>query len=128
MQKEKLTPRDIQERTFAFAVRVVGLYQHLAQKPGAGRILGQQLLRAGTSIGANMEEAQAGQSRADFINKTAIALKESRETFYWLRLLGAGGVLPEARLSEVKKEAEELMRILGAIIVSAKTGKRQSSF
>jgi four helix bundle protein len=71
-----------------------------------------------------MEEAQAGQSRADFISKTAIALKESRETLYWLRLLGAAGVLPEARLSEMNKEAEELMRILGAIIVSAKIGKR----
>jgi four helix bundle protein len=124
MQKEKLRPRDIQERTFAFAVRVVGLCQYLARKPGVSRILGQQVLRAGTSIGANMEEAQAGQSRADFISKTAIALKESRETLYWLRLLGAAGVLPEARLSEINKEAEELMRILGAIIVSAKIGKR----
>src|SRR6266508_4633954 len=106
MQKEKLRmnsgrPRDIQERTFAFAVRVVGLYQYLARKPGVSRILGQQILRAGISIGANMEEAQAGQSRADFISKTAIALKESRETFYWLRLLGAASVLPETRLSEI---------------------------
>lgn len=56
-------PHDIQERTFALAVRVVRLYQYLDRKPGAGRILGQQVLRAGTSIGANMEEAQAGQSR-----------------------------------------------------------------
>ena len=102
---------------------IVRLYQCLDRKPGAGRILGQQVLRAGTSIGANMEEAQAGQSKPDFISKTAIALKESRETCYWLRLLGAAGVLPEARLSEIKKEAEELMRILGAIIVSAKKSR-----
>jgi four helix bundle protein len=131
MQMEKMRmnssgrPRDIQERTFALAVRVVRLYQYLDRKPGAGRILGQQVLRAGTSIGANLQEAQAGQSKLDFISKTAIPLKESRETCYWLRLLGAAGVLPETRLSEIKKETEELMRILGAIIVSAKTGKKQ---
>jgi len=69
--------RDIEERTFAFAPRVVRLYQHLDRKPGAGRIIGQQILRVGTPIGTNIEEVQAGQSRADFISKNAIAPKES---------------------------------------------------
>ncbi len=82
-------------------------------------------LKRQNAKGKNKDEA--GQSRADFISKTAIALKESRETFYWLRLLGATGVLPEVRLSEINKEIEELMRILGVIIVSAKAGKRQLS-
>jgi four helix bundle protein len=68
-----------------------------------------------------VEEAQAGQSRADFISKNGIALKESRETHYWLRLLSASGVVPEDRLAGLRTEAEELMRILGAIIVSAKS-------
>ena len=68
-----------------------------------------------------MEEAQAGQSRADFISKYAIALKEARETHYWLRLIAAAEILPEARLSDLQTEADELRRILAAIIVSTKT-------
>jgi four helix bundle protein len=84
------------------------------------RTLGRQLLRAGTSVGANVEEAQAGQSKADFISKIAIALKEARETLYWLRLLAASKVLPLERLSSLQTEVEELTRVLGAILVSAK--------
>lgn len=113
--------KDIQNRTFEFAVRVIKLCQHLDEMQGVARTLSRQLLRAGTFIGANVEEAQAGQSKADFISKYAIALKESRETLYWLRLLAATDILPEARLKELQSEAEELMRIIGSIIVSAKT-------
>jgi len=78
-------------------------------------------LRAGTSIGANLEEARAGQSRADFISKNAIALKEARETLYWLRLLIACELVTEERVSGLRKEADELTRIIAAIIVSAKS-------
>jgi four helix bundle protein len=100
-------PVDICERTFDFAVRIVRLCNHLFGKPGGvSRILASQLLKAGTSVGANVEEAQAGQSRADFISKNAIALKEARETHYWLRLLVASKVLPESRISELRDEAE----------------------
>ncbi|MGH9509306.1 MAG: four helix bundle protein [Terriglobales bacterium] len=113
-------PRDICERTFAFSVRVVGLCQSLDGRPGVNATLARQLLRAGTSIGANLEEAQAGQSRADFISKISVALKEARETDYWLRLLEATGIGPADQLREVKGEAKELKRILGAIPVSAK--------
>lgn len=81
--------RDIRERTFDFVVRIVKLCQYLDEKPGVGQTLGKQLLRSGTFIGANIEEAQAGQSKPDFISKNAIALKEARETLYWLRLLAA---------------------------------------
>ena len=88
-----------------------------------GRTIGRQLLRAGTSVGANVEEAQAGQSKADFISKIAIALKEARETLYWLRLLAASDVLPAKRLSILQTEIIELRRVLGAIIVSAKDHK-----
>jgi four helix bundle protein len=111
---------DIRERTFRFAVRVVKLCQHLDGRPGVGKTLARQLLRAGTSIGANLEEAQSGQSKADFISKNAIALKEARETSYWLRLLVASDVIPETRVAEIQKEVEELKRIIAAIIVSSK--------
>jgi four helix bundle protein len=113
-------PVDIRKRTFDFAVRIVRLCNHLFGKPGVSRTLANQLLKAGTSVGANVEEAQAGQSRADFISKNAIALKEARETHYWLRLLVAAKVLPESRISELRDEAEQLMRIIGSIVVSAR--------
>ena len=112
--------RDIEKRTFDFSIRIVKLCQHLEERQGVSRTLGRQLLRAGTSIGANVEEAQAGQSKPDFISKYAIALKEARETLYWLRLITATKVLPAERLSELQTEAEELVRIIASIIVSAK--------
>jgi four helix bundle protein len=71
-------------------------------------------------VGANIEEARAGQSKADFISKNAIALKEARETCYWLRLLVASKVVDETRVADLMSEADELMRVIGAIIVSAK--------
>lgn len=116
--------RDIRERAFVFAVRVVKLCQHLDTMPGVSRILSRQLLRAGTSIGANLEEAQGGQSKADFISKNSIALKEARETSYWLRLLVASELIHESRIKGLETEVEELMRIVGAIIV---TGRKVSS-
>jgi four helix bundle protein len=73
--------------TYSFALTTVTLCHRLAQGPDSGRVLGTQLLRSGTSIGANVEEAQAGQSKADFACKIMIALKEARETRYWLRLI-----------------------------------------
>ena len=115
--------QDVQERTFTFAVRIVRLCRHLDELSGVGRMLSKQLLRSGTSIGANMEEAKAGQSKADFVNKCSIALKEARETHYWLRILLASEVLPESRIIELLNEAEEIKRIIAAIIVSAKRMK-----
>lgn len=112
--------RDIQARTFAFAVRVVRLCQYLDERPGVARTLGNQLLRAGTGIGANIEEAQAGQSRADFISTCMIALKEARETLSWLRLLDATEVIPTSRLTELQTEADELVRILTAIVTTSR--------
>jgi four helix bundle protein len=112
--------RDIVNRTFDFATRIIRLCTHLDQRPGVARTLSRQLLRSGTSIGANVEEAQAGQSRADFISKYAIAPKEARETHYWLRLIAAAKILPEERLLGLQTEADELRRIIASIIVSAK--------
>ncbi|MCK6469154.1 MAG: four helix bundle protein [Candidatus Brocadia sinica] len=113
-------PRDIKERTFEFALEVVRLCRKLNERPGVSRTLGKQLLRSGTSIGANIEEAQAGQSRADFINKYAIALKEARETIYWIRLLHESREYTDGKLTQIQREAEEITKIIGSIIVNAK--------
>ncbi|HMF58424.1 MAG TPA: four helix bundle protein [Pyrinomonadaceae bacterium] len=111
---------DITQRTFDFAVRIVKLCQHLDEQSGVARTIGWQLLRAGTAIGSNMEEAQAAQGRPDFMSKCGIALKAARETLYWLRLIVAAEILPALRLSDIQKEADEIAKIVGAIIVSTK--------
>ena len=95
---------------------------HLDEKPGVGRVVMPQILRAGTSVPSNVEEAQAAQSKADFISKMSIALKEARETHLRLRILSTADVVSEDRLQPLINEAEELKRILGGIIVSAKRG------
>ena len=95
---------------------------YLDSKPRSLRILAQQLLRSGTSVGANVQEAQAGQSRADFISKYSIALKEARETLYWLRLLDASGELSNGACNGLLTEADEIARVIASIIVSAKKG------
>ena len=78
---------DLQKRVFEFAVAIVDLVDVVATRGMSARVLANQLLRAATSIGANLEEADAAQSRADFVSKCSIALKEARETHYWLRLM-----------------------------------------
>jgi four helix bundle protein len=113
------TERDIQERAFSFACRIVEMYQFLAKQRGVGEVLGRQVLRSGTSIGANLEEATAGQSKADFVSKCTIALKEARETHYWLRLFKETKVVPAARLNRLVAESNELVAILTTIVKHA---------
>ena len=120
---ETKKPRDIKERTFQFALGIVRLCQQMENQSGIWRVLGKQLLRSGTSIGANVEEAQAGQSKADFTSKYAIALKEARETIYWLRLLKESGALKNGSVGILIQEADELSRIIGSIVVHAKREK-----
>ncbi len=117
------TPRDICERTFEFSVRVVKLCTRLEAKLGAGRTLDRQLLRSATSVGANIEEAQGGQSRADFISKYAIARKEARESHYWLRLLAATDLEKESETAPLIQECNELIAILTAIIKKAQSNR-----
>ena len=115
--------RDIRERAFEFAVRVVKLCRLLEKQRNVGRTLINQLLDAGTSIGANLEEAQAGQSRADFVHKNAISLKEARESVYWLRLILATTAFEKPvsdGIKELESEAGEIARIIGRIIVNTK--------
>ncbi len=113
----------ITDRTFAFAVRIIRLCQYLEKQDRVSRTLSNQLLRSGTSVGANIEEAQAGQSKADFIAKMSISRKESRETLYWLRLLVATNLVDENMIAEIIKEADELVRILTSIVKTAQKGK-----
>lgn len=112
---------DITKRSFQFAVRIVKLCRCLEKQNGVPRTLANQLLRAGTSIGANIEEAQAGQSKADFTAKMAIARKEARETLYWVRLLKAAEIVDSEKLNDITKEADELVRILTSIVKTAQT-------
>jgi four helix bundle protein len=112
--------RDITDRTFNFAVRIVNLCKVLDEKPGVGRILSKQLIRSGTSIGANVEESQSGQSKADFVHKLEIALKEARETRYWLRIMITTEIIEQSKLSSLLNESEELIKIIAAIIVKTK--------
>jgi four helix bundle protein len=111
---------DLPERTFTFALRIVELCRVLDQQPGTGRTLSRQVLRSGTSIGANVEEGQAGQSKADFISKLSIAQKEARETHYWLRLLAASSIIDESCLTSLLDECNQLIAILTAITRNAK--------
>jgi four helix bundle protein len=114
------TDNVVQSKSYAFAVRIVRLYQHLT----AGKrefALSRQILRSGTSIGANVEEAIGGQSRADFVSKLGIAYKEARETSYWLRLLKDTDYLTETEFQSIYADAEELCRIIGSILKSTKS-------
>ena len=112
---------NITDRSFEFAVRIVKLCRFLEKQDRVSRTLANQLLRSGTSVGANIEEAQAGQSKPDFIAKMSISRKEARETLYWLRLLKESDSVEADKLSEILKEADELVRILTAIVKSAQT-------
>jgi four helix bundle protein len=111
--------QDICDRTRAFALRVIRMYRVLA-KDDVGQILGKQLLRSGTSVGANVEEDQAAQSKADFVSKLSIALKEARETRYWLTLILESESLPANRLESIQGEIEEIIKILYTIIQNSK--------
>ena len=115
---------NIQDRTFAFACRIVKLYRVMWRDPCA-RPIAYQLVRAGTGIGSNLEEAEAGQSKADFISKCRISLKEARETLYWLRLIAETGLFAATRLATLKKEAHEIVAILTTIVRNASKSTRR---
>ncbi len=118
-------PREILARSFSYALRAIKLYQYLQRrKDGAGWVVGKQYLRSATSIGANIEEAQAGESRPDFIHKLGIAQKEARESRYWLHLLAESGIVGREKLEPLRRETEELIGVITAIIVSTKSRDR----
>ena len=109
----------VEQKSFLFAVRIVKLCNYLRDTKKE-YTLSKQLLRSGTSIGANIAEAQQAQSRADFISKMNIALKEAVETNYWLRLLQATDYLTDSEFSSIFNDCRELEKMLTAIIKTAK--------
>jgi four helix bundle protein len=111
----------IQKKSYDFALQIITLYRRLCKANEF--VLSKQLLRSGTSIGANVEEAQAGQSKADFISKMSIASKEARETNYWLRLLRDSGTIEKIEVELLLEESQSIVNILTAIVKTA-GGKR----
>ncbi len=111
-------PFDIKQRTFLFGVHVIKLVGKLPRTV-AGIEVGRQLIRAGTSVGSNMEEADGAISRRDFVNHTRIARKEARESRYWLAMIESADLLHDPELKALSQEADELVRILSSIITSA---------
>ena len=109
----------VEEKSFQFAIRIVRLYQYLRSKKKEF-VLSKQLLRSGTSVGANVAEAQQAQSRADFLSKINIALKEAAETEYWLRLLQATDYLEEEEFRSIYSDCEQVKKLLVAIVKTTK--------
>ena len=119
--------KDIHERTFEFACRIVRLHQWYCRRRRGSRTLVNQLLNSGTSVGSNLEEARAAQSRADFIAKARISLKEARESHYWLRLIEATNEVAHSRIHPLVEEANELVAILTTIVKKATTPNPSTS-
>ena len=117
--KLKVMDGILEQKSFLFAIRTVNLCKHL-RSTKKEYTLSKQLLRSGTSIGANIAEAQQAQSKADFISKLSIALKETTETKYWIRLMWATGYLSEAEYRSIHGDCIELEKML---VSSVKTSK-----
>jgi four helix bundle protein len=110
----------LKEKSYKFALRTVKLFQHLSVERKE-YVLSKQILRSGTSIGANIEEAYQGESKSDFIHKLSIANKEAFETHYWLRLLRDGVILNSNVAESLLDDCGELQRMLVAAIKTAKS-------
>jgi four helix bundle protein len=113
---------DLCERTFKFGVRIVKMAQRLP-KNVVGYELGRQVLRSGTSVGANVEEADAGESTDDFLHKLKIALKEAQETRLGLRTIRDSELLDDAEVRALIQESDELVRIINTIVTNTKRAK-----
>ena len=107
--------QDIKERTFNYAVRIAELSKFLYRKK-ENYVLANQVFRSGTSIGANVEEAAASYSRDEYMYKMNIALKEARETHYWLRVVRGSSILEAERMDALVCETDEIKKVLGAIV------------
>jgi len=110
----------IQEKSFKFAIRIINLYKFLCENKNEF-VLSKQLLRSGTSIGANIEESIGGQTSKDFFTKVCISYKEARETIYWLKLLHETEYLSKEQFDSVIIDAEELCKILAKIKITTQT-------
>ena len=104
----------VEPKSFDFSVRIVNLYRFLTEEKKE-YVLSKQVLRSGTSIGANVSEGERGQSKADFYSKMSIALKEANETHYWLRLLNATDYINETQFLSLEKDLKEIIAMLTSI-------------
>ena len=109
----------IEKRSYLFALRIVKAYKYLTKQKDE-YVLSKQLLRSGTSIGALMREAKFAQSRADFVNKASIALKEANETLYWIELLHDSEYIDETSFNSLHQDADEITAILASIVKTTK--------
>lgn len=119
-------PRDLKERTKSFSLRIIRLYGALPKTTEA-QVLGKQLLRSGTSVGAHYWEAEFARSDAELTSKIEGALQELEETRYWLELLSESGTVPDSRLKDLKTEARELTAILVTCVKKTKGRKAQGT-
>jgi len=110
------------DRTKAFAIRVIRLFQHLP-KTDEARLIGRQFLRAGTGVASNYRAACRSKSRADFISKLATAVEEADETVFWIEIMELSGIVSGKEPREIKTEAEELLRIFSRSLDTAKRGR-----
>jgi four helix bundle protein len=110
MNKENV----LQDKSYGFALRIIKAYKNLCDDKKEF-VLSKQLLRSGTSIGANIEEANGGQSEKDFFAKISISYKEARETRCWIRLISDSGYISKAQSASLLEDCEELLKIIGAI-------------
>ena len=113
-------PQDLKPRTKAFALRVIRMHSKLPKSDTVAQVLGKQVLRSGTSVGANYREASRGRSKAEFISKIGDCLKEADETLYWLELLLEESFVPARRLQPLVNEADELVAIFTTISKNSK--------
>ena len=111
---------ELTERTFEFALRIIRLVEALP-KSGSAQVLGRQLLRAGTAVGANYRAARRARSRAEFVSRLGIVEEECDETLYWIDLLVAADSVKQTRVAELRGEANELLAI---VVASIKTARR----
>jgi len=109
----------IEKRSYLFALRIVKAYKYLTNQKDE-YVLSKQMLRSGTSIGAMMREAKFAQSRADFVNKASIALKEANETLYWIELLHDSEYIDDLSFNSLHQEADEITSILASIVKTTK--------
>lgn len=114
----------VKNKTFAFALRIVKLYQFLCEQKKEF-VLSKQLLRSGTAVGALVREAEQAESSADFIHKMAIALKEANETEYWIELLFQSNYIDETSFNSIKADLTELLKLLVSIIKTTKQNAKK---
>ena len=115
----------LEEKTYAFALRIIKAYNFLTQKNEF--VLSKQLLRSGTSIGANCREATYAQSKMDFVNKLSIALKETNETIYWLELLHDSDYISDKSFSSIHDDGLEILKLLISIIKTSKNNIQKNN-